>query len=136
MVEPENMRLKLWEKDYEEIAAILVHEHGFKGETALKAIKGGWLWEGFKKSFRLDFLRRLRSLGVTFEIVQAKKRESVFMLGADRVQLAKAIRRAGQRRVITPEQRRLYLLRLGRGEFPDRDDEFEIGLELDLILDG
>jgi hypothetical protein len=126
--------LKLWEDDYETIARKLVHDYGFKGDKALKAIMGTWIWEAHTKNFRRTFLKRLRDLGVMFDVVKVKGNSRILVIGTDRVRLTKGIKDAAKKRIITPQQRGDYILRVARGTFPNPDDDFEVGLEMDLLL--
>ena len=127
-------KYRLWEYDYQTIAGKLVCEFGLRGEKAIHVIKGGWVWEAYPKRFRQTFLKRLRDLGVSFEIVIVQKKMSVFMLGTDRIKLAAAIKKEAKARRITREQKIDYLLRLGKGEFPNDADDYEVALEFETLV--
>jgi hypothetical protein len=129
-----NLDLKLWEDDYRTIAGKLICNHGFKGRTAIRAIKGGCMWEGFPMTFRKSFLRSLTKLRVSHSVISIKKGTSVLILGRDRVVIAAGIKELRRKKVITVGQRADFILRLSKDEFPNPDDEFEVAIEFDLIV--
>jgi hypothetical protein len=133
-VEDQFAHLQLWTCDYQTVAGKLVHDFGLKGEVSIRMLLGGWVWEAFTKRHRQSFLKRLRDLGVKFEISVVMKGTSVLMIGTDRVKLARGLKLQRRKKVITREQTRDMILRLGRGEFPKPADDFEVALELDLLL--
>jgi hypothetical protein len=127
--------LKLWEDDYETIAIKLLQDFEMeKDEASMKAILGTWIWEAHTKKFRLTFLQRLRHLGVAFRIVKVKGKSHMLFIGSDRIKVAKGITDAAEERTITPKQKQDFLFRLARSEFPNPEDDFEVGFEMDLLL--
>ena len=128
------VKLRLWQDSYDSVAGKLVHDFGLKGEISIQILRGGWVWEAFTERHRKSCLKRLRDLGVTFEVSVVMKGTSVLMIGTDRVKLARGIKLQRKKKVITKKQTRDMILRLGRGEFPKPADDFEVALELDLLL--
>ena len=129
------MPLKLWEDDYDTLAIKLLQDFGMeKDEASMKAILGTWIWEAHTKKFRHSFLKRLRHLGVAFRIVKVKGGSHMLFIGSDRIRVAGGIKVAAKGRVITPNQEQDFLFRLARSEFPNPEDDFEVGFEMDLLL--
>lgn len=129
------MPLKLWEDDYETVACKLLLDFKMgKDEASVKAILGTWIWEAHTKKFREDFLKRLRDLGVAFRVIKVKGRSHMLFIGIDRIKVAQGIKAAAEKHAITPKQKQDFLFRLARSEFPNPDDDYEVGLEMDLLL--
>ena len=127
--------LKLWEDDYETVAIKLLQDFEMeKDEASMKAILGTWIWEAHTKKFRLTFLKRLRHLGVAFRIVKVKGGSHMLFIGSDRIKVAQGITKATEEHAITPKQKQDFLFRLARSEFPNPEDDFEVGFEMDLLL--
>lgn len=127
--------LKLWEDDYDTLAIKLLQDFEMeKDEASMKAILGTWIWEAHTKKFRHTFLKRLRHLGVAFRIIKVKGGSHMLFIGSDRIRVARGITDAAEKRAITPKQKQDFLFRLARSEFPNPEDDFEVGFEMDLLL--
>jgi hypothetical protein len=127
--------LKLWQHDYDTIALKLLQEFEMENdEASTKAILGTWIWEAHTKKFRLSFLKRLRHLGVAFRIIKVKGGSHMLFIGSDRIRVAMGITKVAHDRGITAEQKQDFLLRLARSEFPNPENDFEVGFEMDLLL--
>lgn len=127
--------LKLWQHDYDTIALKLLQEFEMENdEASTKAILGTWIWEAHTKKFRHSFLKRLRHLGVAFRIIKVKGGSHMLFIGSDRIRVAQGILKVAHDRGITSEQKQDYLFRLARNEFPNPENDFEVGFEMDLLL--
>ena len=119
---------------YEEAAAALVHDFGFKGNEPMSVITGRHIWRAMSKRNSRQFLKVLRDNGFPFKLVSVGNKTHMLVLGRDRVIIAEHIIAMRKCKEIDATTRNDYIRRLVAGEFPNKDDDYEVGLELEALL--
>ena len=122
---------------FEECVPALIIGHGFKGEDAVRTIRGIQVWDAARGATRRSLKRTMEKNGFPFRIENTTHQLNVLILGRDRVTISRWFhhRNSGTGE-ISGAERNVLMGRLAKGEWPDPNCDLEQAQELDYILQG